>query len=145
MSIRTSPSVGQLAPKFVLIGVDKQVTAYFAERSDPTAPAGPVADRVEAPATVQQKWRLVALSPKAITSIELAGDPITGVSNQAPANGAPIGGIKVVTQSGWYAARRSGAEDIYRICAESFQGTAHLQRIMVQAQATVDTALASPP
>jgi phosphoglucomutase len=105
----------------------------------------PVADRVEAPATVQQKSQLAALSPKAITSTELAGEAITGVINQAPANGAPIGGIKVVAPSGWYAARPSGTEDIYKIYAESFQGAAHLQRILVEAQATVDAALASPP
>ena len=103
----------------------------------------PVADRVEAPATAQQKARLAALSPKAIASTELAGEPVTGVLSQAPGNGAPIGGIKVMAKSGWYAARPSGTEDIYKIYAESFQGTAHLQRVLVQAQATVDAALAS--
>ena len=103
----------------------------------------PVADRVEAPATAQQKRRLAALSPKAITATELAGEPITGVLSQAPGNHAAIGGIKVVAKSGWYAARPSGTEDIYKIYAESFQGPAHLQRILVQAQATVDAALAS--
>ncbi len=105
----------------------------------------PVADRVEAPATAQQRKRLAALSPKAIASTDLAGEPITGVLSHAPGNGAPIGGIKVITRSGWYAARPSGTEDIYKIYAESFQGQAHLQRILVQAQATVDAALASPP
>ena len=104
----------------------------------------PAADRTEAPASAEQKRRLAALSPKAITATELAGEPITGVLNQAPGNGAPIGGIKVMSKSGWYAARPSGTEDIYKIYAESFQGTAHLQRILVQAQATVDAALASP-
>jgi phosphoglucomutase len=105
----------------------------------------PVADRVEAPATALQKARLAALSPQAITATELAGEPVTGVLSQAPGNGAPIGGIKVVARSGWYAARPSGTEDIYKIYAESFQGPAHLQRILVQAQATVDAALAAPP
>ena len=104
----------------------------------------PVADRIEAPATAQQKKRLAALSPTALAATELAGEPITGVLNQAPGNGAPIGGIKVMSHSGWYAARPSGTEDIYKIYAESFQGPAHLQRILVQAQATVDAALASP-
>lgn len=104
----------------------------------------PVADRVEAAATPQQKKRLAALSPQAITSTELAGEPITGVLSQAPGNGASIGGIKVVAKSGWYAARPSGTEDIYKIYAESFQGTAHLQRILDEAQTTVDAALASP-
>jgi phosphoglucomutase len=105
----------------------------------------PVADRVEAPATAQQKATLAALSPKAIASTELAGEPVTAVLSQAPGNGAPIGGIKVMSKNGWYAARPSGTEDIYKIYAESFQGPAHLQRILVQAQATVDAALASPP
>ena len=103
----------------------------------------PFADRVEAPATAQQKKRLAALSPKAITATELAGEPITGVVSQAPGNGAPIGGIKVIAKSGWYAARPSGTEAIYKVYAESFQGAAHLQRILVEAQATVDAALAS--
>ncbi len=101
-----------------------------------------VADRVDAPATAQQKKRLAALSPKAIAATELAGEPVTGVLSHAPGNDAPIGGIKVVAKSGWYAARPSGTEDIYKIYAESFQGTAHLQQILVQAQATVDAALA---
>ena len=105
----------------------------------------PVAARVEAPATAQQKRRLAALSPQAISAIELAGEPVTGVLSQAPGNGAPIGGIKVMSPGGWYAARPSGTEDIYKIYAESFQGPAHLQRILVQAQATVDAALASSP
>jgi len=104
----------------------------------------PVADRVEAPATATQKKRLAALAPQAITATELAGDPISGVLATAPGNGAPIGGIKVVTKSGWYAARPSGTEDIYKIYAESFQDPEHLRRILVEAQATVDAALATP-
>jgi phosphoglucomutase len=104
----------------------------------------PFADRVEAPATAAQKALLAALSPQAIAQAELAGEPVTSVLNLAPGNGAPIGGIKVVARSGWYAARPSGTEDIYKIYAESFQGPAQLQRILAQAQASVDTALASP-
>jgi phosphoglucomutase len=104
----------------------------------------PVADRVEAPATPQQKTRLAALSPKAVNATELAGEPVIAVLSHAPGNGSPIGGIKVAARSGWYAARPSGTENIYKIYAESFQGAAHLQRILVQAQATVDAALASP-
>ena len=103
---------------------------------------GGLADRVEAPATAEQKQRLAALSPQAITSTELAGEPVTGVLNQAPGNGASIGGIKVIAKSGWYAARPSGTEDIYKIYAESFESPAHLQRILLEAQATVDAALA---
>jgi phosphoglucomutase len=104
----------------------------------------PVADRIEAVATVEQKKRLAALSPSAITATELAGEKITSVLSHAPGNGAPIGGIKVVAKSGWYAARPSGTEDIYKIYAESFQGRDHLQRILTEAQATVDAALMQP-
>ena len=102
-----------------------------------------VEDRVEAAATPEQKQRLAALSPSAIDCAELAGEPVTGVLNRAPGNGAPIGGIKVSTGHGWFAARPSGTENIYKIYAESFQGAAQLQRILVQAQAIVDAALAS--
>ena len=102
----------------------------------------PVADRVEAPANAQQKRQLAALSPDQITATDLAGEKINAVLNRAPGNGAPIGGIKVCAPSGWYAARPSGTEDIYKIYAESFQGAEHLQQILREAQATVDAALA---
>jgi phosphoglucomutase len=101
----------------------------------------PVADRVEAPATAEQKRRLAALSPQAITTRELAGEAVTAVLSDAPGNGAAIGGIKVMAKSGWYAARPSGTEDIYKIYAESFLGAAHLKGILAEAQATVDAAL----
>lgn len=104
----------------------------------------PVADRLEAPATPQQKARLAALVPGALHATELAGEPIMQVLAHAPGNGQPIGGIKVVAASGWYAARPSGTEDIYKIYAESFAGPVHLQRILREAQATVDAALAAP-
>lgn len=103
----------------------------------------PAADRVEAPANAQQKQQLAALSPDQITATDLAGEKINAVLNRAPGNGAPIGGIKVCAPSGWYAARPSGTEDIYKIYAESFQGAEHLQQILHEAQATVDAALAS--
>ncbi len=105
----------------------------------------PVADRIEAPATAQQKVLLAGLAPDAITATDLAGEPVTTVLSHAPGNGAAIGGIKVVAASGWYAARPSGTEAIYKIYAESFQGPEHLQRMLVQAQATVDAALAATP
>lgn len=105
----------------------------------------PAADRVEAPANAQQKQQLGALSPTQITATELAGEKISAVLSKAPGNGAPIGGIKVCAPSGWYAARPSGTEDIYKIYAESFQGAEHLQQILREAQATVDAALAPPP
>ena len=105
----------------------------------------PVADRIEAPATAQQKVLLAGLAPDAITATDLAGEPVTAVLSHAPGNGAAIGGIKVVAASGWYAARPSDTEAIYKIYAESFQGPEHLQRMLVQAQATVDAALAATP
>lgn len=104
----------------------------------------PVADRVEAPATAEQKTRLAKLSPKQVQSTALAGEKIESVLDHAPGNHAPIGGIKVTSASGWFAARPSGTEDIYKIYAESFKDTAHLQLILQEAQSIVDTALAAP-
>ena len=101
----------------------------------------PVADRVEAPATAEQKTRLAKLSPKQVQSTELAGEKIESVLDHAPGNAAAIGGIKVTTASGWFAARPSGTEDIYKIYAESFKDKAHLQSILQEAQSIVDTAL----
>jgi len=103
----------------------------------------PVSDRVEAPADAQQKKRLSALSPEAITTREIAGEPITEVTAKAPGNGAAIGGIRVSSRSGWFAARPSGTEEIYKIYAESFEGEAHLKRLLDEAQALVDKAIAS--
>ena len=103
----------------------------------------PVSDRVEAPADAQQKKRLSALSPEAITTREIAGEPITEVTAKAPGNGAAIGGIRVSSRSGWFAARPSGTEEIYKIYAESFDGEAHLKRLLDEAQALVDKAIAS--
>ena len=105
----------------------------------------PVADRVEAPATPQQKKQLAALVPARIEAGELAGERIESVLDRAPGNGASIGGIKVIAKSGWFAARPSGTEDIYKIYAESFSGDDHLQRIVKEAQAIVDRAIESPP
>ena len=104
----------------------------------------PVADRVEAPATAQQKKQLAALAPEEIQATELAGEKISCILSNAPGNGAPIGGVKVIAKSGWFAARPSGTEDIYKIYAESFSGESHLQRILREAQAIVDQAIASP-
>ncbi len=107
----------------------------------------PVSDRVEAPATQQQKKQLAALAPQRIEATELAGEKIASILGNAPGNGAPIGGVKVIAKSGWFAARPSGTEDIYKIYAESFGGTDHLQRIVKEAQAIVDRAIAhgDPP
>jgi phosphoglucomutase len=101
----------------------------------------PIADRIEAPATAAQKKRLAALTPASIKAKELAGEAITAVHDHAPGNGAAIGGIKVISESGWFAARPSGTEDIYKIYAESFNGKEHLQRILQEAQTIVDQAI----
>ena len=101
-----------------------------------------VGDRVEAPATAEQKAALAKLSPKQVQSTELAGEKIDSVLDHAPGNQAPIGGIKVSAASGWFAARPSGTEDIYKIYAESFKDKQHLRLILQQAQKMVDAALA---
>jgi phosphoglucomutase len=103
----------------------------------------PAAERVDAPATVEQKRRLARLAPEQVRIRQLAGEPITSVLSRAPGNDAPIGGIKVLSESGWFAARPSGTEDIYKIYAESFRGEDSLRSILREAQATVDTALAT--
>ncbi|MAA71916.1 MAG: phosphoglucomutase, alpha-D-glucose phosphate-specific [Bermanella sp.] len=101
----------------------------------------PCSDRVDAPATPEQKAKLSKLSPEQVTSDMLAGEKITNVLTTAPANHAAIGGLKVTTENGWFAARPSGTEDIYKIYAESFKGKDHLQSIFDEAQVLVDSAL----
>jgi phosphoglucomutase len=101
----------------------------------------PVYDRVEAPATPDQKELLAKLSPQQVKRTELAGEKIQTVLTRAPGNGAPIGGLKVTAESGWFAARPSGTESIYKIYAESFRGADHLGRIMEEAQSLVNDAL----
>ncbi len=97
----------------------------------------PVYERIDAPATVAQKAVLSRLSAEIITAEELAGEPIVAKLTHAPGNQAPIGGLKVVTANGWFAARPSGTEEIYKIYAESFNGETHLRRIQQEAQAIV--------
>ena len=104
----------------------------------------PVADRTEAPATPQQKRLLAALSPEQIRSNQLAGEKIESILSRAPGNGEPVGGIKVITANGWFAARPSGTEDIYKIYAESFRGARHLEHIMKEAQDIVNNAISEP-
>jgi phosphoglucomutase len=104
----------------------------------------PAYDRVEAPATSEQKRRLAGLSPQQVKDAELAGEKIQAILTRAPGNDAPIGGLKVVAESGWFAARPSGTEAIYKIYAESFRGADHLRRIVAEAQAIVSAALAAP-
>ncbi|MCY1144433.1 phosphoglucomutase (alpha-D-glucose-1,6-bisphosphate-dependent) [Actinoplanes sp. Pm04-4] len=110
----------------------RDLTAKFGE---------PAYARIDAPASREEKAILAKLSPEQVTAKELAGEPITAVLTTAPGNGAPIGGLKVVTEPGWFAARPSGTEDVYKIYAESFHGPEHLARIQEEARAVVSAAL----
>ena len=96
---------------------------------------------MDAPATRAEKKILGALSPDQVTATEIAGEPITATLTRAPGNDAPIGGLKVQTENGWFAARPSGTEDVYKIYAESFAGPDHLARIQEEARAIVGAAL----
>jgi len=102
----------------------------------------PAYERIDAPATREQKAALLELSPADIRATVLAGDPIESTLTSAPANGAPIGGLKVITAQGWFAARPSGTEDVYKLYAESFRGPEHLARIQAEAQELIGAALA---
>jgi len=110
----------------------QQLTAEFGECAF---------ERIDAPATPEQKARLGRLSPQQVTASALAGEQITGLLTTAPGNDAPIGGLKVVTPGGWFAARPSGTEDVYKLYAESFKGHDHLHRIQEEAQAIIQRAL----
>ena len=101
----------------------------------------PVYERVDAPATREQKARLGRLTGDAVTATELAGDAIVAKLVEAPGNGARIGGLKVVTERAWFAARPSGTEDVYKIYAESFKGPEHLKLVQAEAKTIVDAAL----
>lgn len=101
----------------------------------------PLTSRIEAPATLAQRTVLSELSPQQVKSTELAGESIERILVRAPGNDAPIGGLKVIAESGWFAARPSGTEDLYKIYAESFRVEEHLRRVVEAAQAIVDTAL----
>ena len=103
----------------------------------------PVYERIDAPATTEQKAVLKELSPDMVTATQLAGEPIIAKLTHAPGNNAPIGGLKVVAENGWFAARPSGTEDIYKVYAESFKGKAHLERIKEEALAMVNAAFKS--
>jgi phosphoglucomutase len=103
----------------------------------------PVYERIDAPANTAQKKVLSTMSPDLVTATELAGDPITATLTRAPGNNAPIGGLKVVTSNGWFAARPSGTEDIYKIYAESFKDANHLKAIQAEGRELVSAALAT--
>jgi phosphoglucomutase len=123
MTARTGKDPGELY---------REITARYGD---------PVYQRIDAAATKEQKAKLGKLSPAAVTAKELAGEPITAILTEAPGNHAAIGGLKVETENGWFAARPSGTEDVYKIYAESFQGEAHLKQIQTEAQALVDAAI----
>jgi phosphoglucomutase len=114
----------------------RELTSEFGE---------PAYERIDAPATLEQKQRLAHLSSATIKLTELAGESIQNVLTHAPGNHAPIGGLKVVTENGWFAARPSGTEDIYKIYAESFRGTEHLRLIQADAQAMINGVFAAAP
>ena len=103
----------------------------------------PVYERLDTPATREQKQALKSLSPEQVSASELAGEPILARLTRAPGNDAEIGGLKVVTRNGWFAARPSGTEDVYKLYAESFLGRDHLRAIQDEARAIVDGALQS--
>ncbi len=102
----------------------------------------PCYERIDAPATAHQKAALSTLSPETLPLKELAGDPVTAILSKAPGNGASIGGVKVVTAQGWFAARPSGTEEVYKLYAESFRGPEHLKRIQTDAQTILARAFA---
>ena len=113
----------------------EQYAALVAEHGDPAYA------RIDAPADREQKAKLAALSPDDVTATELAGERILDKLTEAPGNGARIGGLKVVTESAWFAARPSGTEDVYKIYAESFRGPDHLAQVQAEAREVVGAAL----
>jgi phosphoglucomutase len=102
----------------------------------------PVYQRIDAAATKEEKAKLGKLSPTQVEAKELAGEAITAILTEAPGNKAAIGGLKVTTENGWFAARPSGTEDVYKIYAESFNGPEHLKKIQDEAKALVTKAIA---
>jgi phosphoglucomutase len=101
----------------------------------------PAYARIDAPATREQKAALARLDPDQVKADELAGEPVLARQSSAPGNGEPLGGLKVITESGWFAARPSGTEDVYKLYAESFQGPDHLSRIQQEAQQILEGVL----
>ena len=124
----------------ILAVTGKTPSQRYAELADTYGAA--VYARVDAPATAAQKAALSALTPDAVAVTELAGDPVVAALSRAPGNGAPIGGIKIVTENAWFAARPSGTEDVYKLYAESLRGENHLRLVQDEARAVVARALA---
>ena len=158
-----SPLAGQPAEPSMLIKVPRLLTAYFTGQPDPTVPSQraaeitvqtkrdpseayvgltrelgvPFYERIDAPATAEQKELLKTLAPDQIGMTELAGEPIRAKLTAAPGSSLPLGGIKVVAENGWFAARPSGTEDVYKIYAESFRSADHLHHIQQEAQEAI--------
>jgi phosphoglucomutase len=110
---------------------------------DMTARFGrPFYERIDAPATPEQKAAIKKLSPSGVSVKDMAGEPITGLMTKAPGNGQPIDGLKVTSENGWFAARPSGTEDVYKIYAESFKSLEHLRKIQEEARGIVSAAIA---
>ena len=123
----------------ILAATEKTPSEHYA---DLVARHGdPAYARIDAAADREQKAKLAALSPDDVTATELAGEPITAKLTEAPGNGAKIGGLKVTTESAWFAARPSGTEDVYKIYAESFKGADHLHLVQDEAREVVSAAL----
>lgn len=130
--------LGLLAAEITAV-TGKDPGQHYAEITEQLG--APSYTRLDAPATPAQKAKLKKLSPEAVKGTSLAGEPIVGKLTRAPGNNADIGGLKVVAENGWFAARPSGTENIYKLYAESFRGPEHLQRIVTEAQALVTEAL----
>jgi phosphoglucomutase len=135
---KDGPLLGLLAAEITAV-TGKDPGEHYREL---TAKYGtPYYTRIDAPATPAEKTALKNLSPESVTTNEMAGEPITAKLTRAPGNNAPIGGLKVTTASGWFAARPSGTENIYKIYAESFRDEKHLEAIVTEAQTIVKAAL----
>ncbi len=146
-----SPLAGQPAPKEMLLDVARLEREYFKRRPEVsdsnelvifgTSGHAPFYTWIDAPATPEQKRTLHALSPEDVKEQDLAGEPIRTKLTRAPGNDSFIGGLKVIAESGWFAARPSGTENIYKIYAESFRGQEHLDAIISEAQKIVNHSL----
>ncbi|HYF71990.1 MAG TPA: phosphoglucomutase, alpha-D-glucose phosphate-specific, partial [Nocardioides sp.] len=123
----------------ILARTGRSPSAHYADLV--AAHGEPAYARIDAPATREQKAALGALSPSDVSATSLAGEEITAKLTEAPGNGAKIGGLKVTTESAWFAARPSGTEDVYKIYAESFRGPEHLAQVQAEAREVVNAAL----
>jgi phosphoglucomutase len=144
--MNVSPLAGKPPQPGTLVDVPKLVTAYYADVPDPSVPAQRVAFSTlgHRSSSLAQRALLAKLSPEQVKLTKLAGEAIQTILTHAPGNRAPLGGVKVIAKSGWFAARPSGTEDIYKIYAESFRGAEHLRRILEEAPTIVSETLAVP-